>query len=52
LEIGKGEVDFNEILRESKSENSALNGMIYGTRAINFDKIIAKYRYSIAKHKF
>lgn len=28
-----------------------MNGVIYGTRANNFDKLIAKYSYDIVKRK-
>jgi hypothetical protein len=28
-----------------------MNGVIYGTRANNYDKVIAKYAYDILKRK-
>lgn len=44
-------MDFNEVLTDSKGEHSSLNGVIYGTRAYNYDKVIAKYQYEIVKQK-
>ena len=34
---------------ENANQFSELNGAIYGTRAYNYDKVIAKYRYMMAK---
>ena len=50
LEIGKGEVELSDLLDSSSSE-PLVNGVIYGTRSYNYDRIIGKYSYKISKEK-
>lgn len=44
-------MDFNQVLIDSKGDNANLSAVIYGTRAHNYDKVIAKYKYQIVKRK-
>jgi hypothetical protein len=44
-------VDFNEVLSQGQNKQPSLNGVIYGSRASNYDKVIAKYSYAVAKRK-
>ncbi len=39
-------------MTKGSSRLSELNGVIYGTRAYNYDKIIAKYKYFMEKKDF
>jgi hypothetical protein len=39
-------------LTKASSRLSELNGVIYGTTAYNYDKIIAKYNYFMEKKDF
>ena len=49
LEIGKGEIELSDLL-DPKSR-STVNGVIYGTRSYNYDRIIGKYSYQISRTK-
>ena len=48
LEIGKGQVQLSQLL-DSSSNNTVINGVIYGTRSYNYDRMIGKYSYKISK---
>ncbi len=39
-------------MTKGSSRLSELNGVIYGTRAYNYDKIIAKYKYFMERKDF
>jgi hypothetical protein len=52
LEIGKGELELSDVTDPNvKITDSIVNGVIYGTRSFNYDRIIGKYSYKISKSK-
>ena len=47
--MGKGEIELSELLTDPH-ETPLVNGVIYGTRSFNYDRIIGKYNYHISKN--
>jgi hypothetical protein len=47
LEVGRGEIELREGDWQKKGRETTINGIIYGTRTFNYDRVIAKYSYKI-----
>ena len=51
IEVGRGSLDMGEVGRNLKyKRRDHVDGLIYGTRAYNYDKIIAKFTYKAENH--
>ena len=49
MEIGKAEIELGDAVEHTPVGNDSLvNGVIYGTRSFNYDRIIGKYSYKIS----